>query len=607
MQVAVLDISSSDDEREVVRSSSFKRSLAPVANDDDDEVIVIDKPYWFEKPNWHSKRPKNRRQIEESEQNDCWVLDGDPDKVDPDPGSCTDEKEDLVVTAEKGPVACRDFPHPRHFCVIFPFNSTPHEKHCILCHCYVCDKLAPCLHWGKGNAINDHCHSSDKEEKWTKLRNFHKMRKTPSMAIPNSFNAIFSLATRGSSVPGSRSNQGGTGALLPVHSNLNIYARQSSLSARPDQGRSLSSRNTGNRNASIEIPSSGYTNYVSSQNRRFGPTGSRFGSSVPRNASNLGVHRQGDSIQRSSRSRLTSVDSLQHRRDSRNLLLSSNTRENTTDTFATSQIHAMNANDMLPRDFSCAHSYLVDEHLTKLCDFLLGSDSDESNRAQNDSSRDPSINHSIEPSSIPELTNMITTQPNASGQLSSSCVAPNQELQLFPQLSISAGVSNAVDNLVPWPVVQPTSDLITSMPIEQCSYSLDFQSFNCDWLNDTEYPPLHPGADSWVQTGSEVTVALQDWNYVTAQPVIQNNESICSDNIPAQSPGSHDTETVVLISHGQRPEWTVPMVPQPDVSDTKGQFCSEQGFSTSPTLVDPLCIELNRSCETVTTGKDWLY
>ena len=64
------------------------------------------------------------------------------------------------------------------------------------------------------------------------------------------------------------------------------------------------------------------------------------------------------------------------------------------------------------------------------------------------------------------------------------------------------------------------------MPMEQCPYSLDFQNFNCDWFSDTEYPPLHPGAESWVQIESEVTVSCQDWNYVTAQPVIQNFFSI---------------------------------------------------------------------------------
>lgn len=27
-------------------------------------------------------------------------------------------------------IACRDYPHPRHHCVTFPFGTTPHEKHC---------------------------------------------------------------------------------------------------------------------------------------------------------------------------------------------------------------------------------------------------------------------------------------------------------------------------------------------------------------------------------------------------------------------------------------------------------------------------------------------
>jgi hypothetical protein len=123
----------------------------------------------------------------------------------------------------------------------------------------------------------------------------------------------------------------------------------------------------------------------------------------------------------------------------------------------------------------------------------------ESNRTQNDSSRDPSFNHSVEPSNILELTNMITTQPNASGQLS-SCVAPNQELQLFPQLIIFANISNVVHNLVQWPIVQQNLDLITSIFKEQCSYSLDFYNFNCAWLNNTKYTPFHIGLESWVQT-----------------------------------------------------------------------------------------------------------
>ncbi|XP_059660192.1 leucine-rich repeat extensin-like protein 5 isoform X2 [Cornus florida] len=63
-------------------------------------------------------------------------------------------------------IACRDYPHPRHLCAKFPFASTSHEKHCDLCHCYVCDAHAPCVHWGTGTSSMDHCHATDKEELW---------------------------------------------------------------------------------------------------------------------------------------------------------------------------------------------------------------------------------------------------------------------------------------------------------------------------------------------------------------------------------------------------------------------------------------------------------
>ncbi|ERN00265.1 hypothetical protein AMTR_s00111p00146210 [Amborella trichopoda] len=42
--------------------------------------------------------------------------------------------EDLIVVGEKGPVACRDYPHPRHLCAKFPFNKTPHSLHCPQLH-----------------------------------------------------------------------------------------------------------------------------------------------------------------------------------------------------------------------------------------------------------------------------------------------------------------------------------------------------------------------------------------------------------------------------------------------------------------------------------------
>ncbi|KAK9007981.1 hypothetical protein V6N11_074890 [Hibiscus sabdariffa] len=65
---------------------------------------------------------------------DCFILDSNPfDSVDIAKLSITiDDDDDLSVVAEKGKVACRDYPHSRHLCVRFPFDKTPHEKHCVL-------------------------------------------------------------------------------------------------------------------------------------------------------------------------------------------------------------------------------------------------------------------------------------------------------------------------------------------------------------------------------------------------------------------------------------------------------------------------------------------
>lgn len=71
---------------------------------------------------------------DEDDDDDCVVLDGDPDKVitiGEDKGSAGDSSSDeLQIVGEKGPVACRDFPHSRHLCSNLPFNATSHVKHC---------------------------------------------------------------------------------------------------------------------------------------------------------------------------------------------------------------------------------------------------------------------------------------------------------------------------------------------------------------------------------------------------------------------------------------------------------------------------------------------
>ncbi|CAK9133434.1 unnamed protein product [Ilex paraguariensis] len=119
--------------------------------------------------------------IAKDEDDDCVVLDGDPDKpmaIENDSGA---DSDDLLVVSEKGQVACRDYPHPRHLCVKFPFTSTPHDRHCDQCHCYVCDSLAPCIHWGTGVSGVDHCHATDKEELWKVKR---KSSKNGDKALP---------------------------------------------------------------------------------------------------------------------------------------------------------------------------------------------------------------------------------------------------------------------------------------------------------------------------------------------------------------------------------------------------------------------------------------
>ncbi|CAL9067988.1 RPM1 interacting protein 13-like [Musa acuminata AAA Group] len=154
---------------------------------------------------------------------DCVVLDSDPDKpvsvVDDNGGEIGDRGDDLLIVAEKGQFACRDYPHPRHLCAHFPFSSSPHEKFCDLCHCYVCDSPAPCSCWDIGDKSTDHCHSTDKEERWQYLRQYFKQIKLESMfpqkptdnptskippfqdPVPLSYSNLNPLL-----VPGSRSN-----------------------------------------------------------------------------------------------------------------------------------------------------------------------------------------------------------------------------------------------------------------------------------------------------------------------------------------------------------------------------------------------------------------
>ncbi|GMJ13036.1 hypothetical protein HRI_004972800 [Hibiscus trionum] len=102
---------------------------------------------------------------------DCIILDSNPfDSIDITKLSITIDDDHLSIVAEKGKVACRDYPHARHLCVRFPFDKTPHETHCGLCYCYVCDSEAPCEFWAA------HCHASEHDEHWMSQRNSTKLR-----------------------------------------------------------------------------------------------------------------------------------------------------------------------------------------------------------------------------------------------------------------------------------------------------------------------------------------------------------------------------------------------------------------------------------------------
>eukprot|EP00258_Populus_trichocarpa_P035135 XP_024451154.1 uncharacterized protein LOC7461482 isoform X4 [Populus trichocarpa] len=169
--------------------------------DDSDEVVIVGE-YNPPKPKSKSKSSNQVADIKfvlDGDDDDCVVLGGDPDKpvsavddVCRNETDSSDDGDDVLVVAEKGQVACRDYPHPRHLCVEFPFGSTPHERHCHLCHCYVCDSLAPCVHWGTGVSTIDHCHATDKQETWKNQRKIYRtgkdapvpVSKLPDVTVP---------------------------------------------------------------------------------------------------------------------------------------------------------------------------------------------------------------------------------------------------------------------------------------------------------------------------------------------------------------------------------------------------------------------------------------
>ncbi|XP_050387544.1 RPM1 interacting protein 13-like [Argentina anserina] len=110
------------------------------------------------------------------ELDDCFILGFDPIKPQEakmfSPADRVGGSPEIAIVAEKGQVACRDYPHSRHLCIKFPFQTTSHEKYCELCYCYVCDTAAPCKLWtsSSNNALSSHCDAYDSNGVWKRER-----------------------------------------------------------------------------------------------------------------------------------------------------------------------------------------------------------------------------------------------------------------------------------------------------------------------------------------------------------------------------------------------------------------------------------------------------
>ncbi|CAO2821385.1 unnamed protein product [Amaranthus hypochondriacus] len=107
------------------------------------------------------KNVDDMKKVEQVE--DCFILEFDPDQPSmlSNLSLSDNNSDDVSILAEKGKVACRDYPHSRHLCVIHPFKTTTHEIHCKMCYCYVCKNPAPCEKWTEGDPCLRHCDATD--------------------------------------------------------------------------------------------------------------------------------------------------------------------------------------------------------------------------------------------------------------------------------------------------------------------------------------------------------------------------------------------------------------------------------------------------------------
>ncbi|CAK7349494.1 unnamed protein product [Dovyalis caffra] len=162
--------------------------------DDSDEVVVVAE-YNPPKPKSKSKSSNQVADIKfvpDDYDDDCVLLDGDPDKSvaadvsESETGS--DDGDDVLVVGEKGQGIDRKLhpfvwvpPIPRSFLTCGRFVDRFAKQP--LCHCYVCDSLAPCGHWGTGVSTIDHCHATDKTEMWKTQREIYRIGKDAPIPV----------------------------------------------------------------------------------------------------------------------------------------------------------------------------------------------------------------------------------------------------------------------------------------------------------------------------------------------------------------------------------------------------------------------------------------
>ncbi|KAH9300547.1 hypothetical protein KI387_012130, partial [Taxus chinensis] len=120
----VIEISSSSDEEttplRLRKKTSFGKSPS---GEKGVSVIRVASPI-----KRHTKKRKSR-----DFDDDCIILDSDPDNKGSGLSAMSNQSpKDLLVVAERGQVACRDYPHARHLCAKFHFKSTSHHRHCEL-------------------------------------------------------------------------------------------------------------------------------------------------------------------------------------------------------------------------------------------------------------------------------------------------------------------------------------------------------------------------------------------------------------------------------------------------------------------------------------------